>query len=111
MAEEVHPVEPERLSHGGDLLDEGVHDPQGRIVRVVGTAAPELVVEDDRAPALIGQGCQVLQVVMGQPGPPLTTSSGSLPSGAGNSPTTWYQVRNPRNGTVPSVAAMMRLPV
>ena len=83
MAEEVHPVEPERLSHGGDLLDEGVHDPQGRIVRLVGPAAPELVVEDDRAPALIGQGCQVLQVVMGAARPAVDHEQRQLAVGRG----------------------------
>ena len=63
MAEQVEPVQPERLPHRCDLLYEGVHDPQGHIIGLVGVPAAELVVEDHRPP-VISEPSKVLEVVM-----------------------------------------------
>jgi hypothetical protein len=63
VAEEMHPVEPDAFPNGSHLVNEGVHDPQRRIIRMIGLSATELVVEDDRS-TLVGQSCQVFQIVV-----------------------------------------------
>ena len=64
----MQPLEPERLSHRAQLLEEGVHRPERRVVRLVRVAPAELVVEDD-APPLLRQGAQALERVVRAPGP------------------------------------------
>jgi hypothetical protein len=54
MAEQMDPVEPERLADRDDLLDERLHDPERCVIWVIGPTAPELVVEHHRA-ACLGQ--------------------------------------------------------
>jgi hypothetical protein len=59
------PVETKGFAHGADLVDESVHHPEGGVIGVIGLAAPELIVEDDR-PSAIAEVRQVLQIVVRQ---------------------------------------------
>src|SRR5947208_1535422 len=60
--EQVQAVEAERRADGGELLDEAVDAPERIVVRTVGPAAAELVVEDHR-PA-VGELGELLEVVV-----------------------------------------------
>jgi len=58
----VDAVEGQGLADGGDLLDEAVHAPEGRVVRDVRAAAAKLVVEDDGA--LVGKRLHRFEVIV-----------------------------------------------
>ena len=61
--EEMDPLQPEPLAQVVELLDEGLDDPQREVVRAVGDAAAELVVEDDAPPLLCERGQPLERVV------------------------------------------------
>ena len=50
----------------GEFLDEAIHGPQAQVIGAIGTAAAQLVVEDD--PAVFGEGLERLEVVVGETG-------------------------------------------
>jgi hypothetical protein len=65
VAEQVDPVQPERLPHGGELAGEGIDDPQRGVVGVIGFPAAELVAKDHR-PLAPAQPGEVFEVVVGE---------------------------------------------
>ena len=62
----MYPLEPDAFPDGAHLVNEGVHDPQCGIIRVIGPSAAKLVVENYR-PAGVGQLCQIFQIVVREP--------------------------------------------
>jgi hypothetical protein len=63
VAKEMSVVEPQLLAHCGKLFQEELDAPERRVVRLVGVATPQLVVEDDRAPS-VGELLKGFEVVM-----------------------------------------------
>ena len=62
----MQPLETEALAHRPELLEEGLERPERRVVRLVGIAPAELVVEDD-APTLLGQGPEPFERIVRAP--------------------------------------------
>jgi hypothetical protein len=63
----VNALEAERIAHRAQLVHEALDGPERPVVRLVGLAAAELIVEHD--PALVGQLRERQQVVMWRPRP------------------------------------------
>jgi hypothetical protein len=63
VPQDVDLAKVQSVPHGGQLFDEGVHHPKRWVVWVVGLSAPQLVVENDRAPGIRQLG-QVFQVIV-----------------------------------------------
>ena len=78
----MEPIQAEGVADGADLIDEGVHDPESEVVRMVRLAAAQLVVENDRAPGL-GQDRQILQVVVRNAGTAMEDEQGKPPARSG----------------------------
>jgi hypothetical protein len=53
MAEQVDTIEVERRPNLADLLDKALHPPKLWIIRAIGLATPQLIIEDDWA--LVGE--------------------------------------------------------
>jgi hypothetical protein len=60
MAEQVHSIEAERVTHCTDFVDKCVHHPQGGVIGIVGFPAAELVIETTGRPvsARIARSCK-----------------------------------------------------
>src|SRR5438093_10512806 len=90
-AEEMDPLEPELRANCVDLFAEDGDRPLD-VPRAIGAPATDLVVDDDRA--LGTQPLERAEVVVRRAGPPCRARSGT--AGDARSPTTRYQVRQPR---------------
>ena len=62
LPQQVHLLQVEGTAHGVDLHHKPLHPPQGPIVRLIRSAAPELIVEDKEAVRC--QRFERLQVIM-----------------------------------------------
>ena len=89
IAEEVHPLQPERLSHRRHLCDRPLNGPETRVVRTIRSAAAELVVEDHHA--FIGQVGQGVDVVVRHARPAMQAQErdAALANGLVPDPASW----------------------
>src|SRR5579885_1316240 len=93
-------LQPQRQSQGVEFLDEEGQTVLRRVAQGTGAATAGLVVEDD-ASLGPGQQFQWLQIVVGQPGPPGTSTSGDV-SSKSPSPTVRCQRSYPGRDTTTS---------
>src|SRR2546421_2965645 len=71
-------VEPERAPNHVEFFDERLDDPERIVLRQVGLAAADLVVEDDSPASRFCEGLQRLEIIVCRPGATVEEDDGQL---------------------------------